>query len=227
MRARGLEPLRALPNDPTAASTSSATPAVQGSPNRVDDALRPNRLPKGGRDDVHRRWRPHPDSHHPAPRLALLAPRGNPRACGSPGDVAQWPSCEGDGRRAPREPCPRDRRVPGGDVQHAVDHAASDLAGSLKIPGFRGKVPMPVLLARVGKDRLYARRSRATSAAGSAPRRATRTSGPWRRLSTLRAPGLSSDPFEFTATVAVQAKPKVADWTALEVPAAEPEVPKS
>ena len=47
--------------------------------------------------------------------------------------------------------------VPSGDVQHAIDHAASDLAGSLKIPGFRkGKVPMPVLLARVGKDRLYA-----------------------------------------------------------------------
>ena len=47
--------------------------------------------------------------------------------------------------------------VPSGDVKHAIDHAASDLAGSLKIPGFRkGKVPMPVLLARVGKDRLYA-----------------------------------------------------------------------
>ena len=44
-----------------------------------------------------------------------------------------------------------------GDVRHAVEHAASDLAESLKIPGFRkGKVPMPVLLARVGRDRLYA-----------------------------------------------------------------------
>ena len=40
-------------------------------------------------------------------------------------------------------------------VKHAVEHAASDLAQSLKIPGFRkGKVPMPVLLARVGKERL-------------------------------------------------------------------------
>ena len=46
--------------------------------------------------------------------------------------------------------------VPSGDVQHAIDHAASDLASSLKIPGFRkGKVPMQVLLARVGKERLY------------------------------------------------------------------------
>ena len=46
--------------------------------------------------------------------------------------------------------------VPSGDVQHAIDHAASDLAGTLRIPGFhKGKVPMPVLLARVGKERLY------------------------------------------------------------------------
>ena len=39
--------------------------------------------------------------------------------------------------------------VPREDVKHAVDHAASDLAQTLKIPGFRkGRVPMPVLLAR-------------------------------------------------------------------------------
>src|SRR5881296_3519520 len=42
------------------------------------------------------------------------------------------------------------------DVHHAVEHAASDLAASVKIPGFRkGKVPMPVLVSRVGKERLY------------------------------------------------------------------------
>src|SRR5438128_1072450 len=46
--------------------------------------------------------------------------------------------------------------VPSADVQHAVEHAAGDLAASMKIPGFRkGKVPMPVLLARVGKERVY------------------------------------------------------------------------
>src|ERR671928_1023116 len=43
-----------------------------------------------------------------------------------------------------------------GDVRHAVEHAASDLAASVKIPGFRkGKVPMQVLVARVGKERVY------------------------------------------------------------------------
>jgi trigger factor len=45
--------------------------------------------------------------------------------------------------------------VPSADVKHAVEHAASDLATSLKIPGFRkGKVPMPVLISRVGRERL-------------------------------------------------------------------------
>src|SRR5256886_4962021 len=47
--------------------------------------------------------------------------------------------------------------VPGADVHHAVEHAASDLAASVKIPGFRkGKVPRQVLLQRVGKDRVMA-----------------------------------------------------------------------
>src|SRR2546423_15511613 len=46
--------------------------------------------------------------------------------------------------------------VPSAEVRHAVEHAASDLASSLKIPGFRkGHVPMPVLLARVGREQLY------------------------------------------------------------------------
>jgi trigger factor len=118
--------------------------------------------------------------------------------------------------------------VPSGDVQHAIDHAASDLAGSLKIPGFRkGKVPIPVLLARVGKDRLYAEAVESHI-------------GGWFRAAVLNSnvrpveapeygyelPASPSDPFEFTATVAVQAKPQVADWTQLEVPRADAEVPE-
>jgi trigger factor len=118
--------------------------------------------------------------------------------------------------------------VPSGDVQHAIDHAASDLAGSLKIPGFRkGKVPMPVLLARVGKDRLYA--EAVESHIGGWFRAAARDANV-RPVETpqygYELPSSPSDPFEFTATVAVQAKPKVADWTALEVPAADAEVPE-
>src|SRR5580765_3377580 len=46
--------------------------------------------------------------------------------------------------------------VPAEDVQHAVAHATSDLAATVKVPGFRnGKVPPAVLVQRIGKERLY------------------------------------------------------------------------
>src|SRR3990172_1395390 len=47
--------------------------------------------------------------------------------------------------------------VPEAQVQHAFEHAASDLAADLRVPGFRkGKVPLPVVAARVGKEALSA-----------------------------------------------------------------------
>ena len=117
--------------------------------------------------------------------------------------------------------------VPSGDVKHAVDHAASDLAGSLKIPGFRkGKVPMPVLLARVGKDRLYA--EAVESHIGGWFRTALRDTNV-RPVAApeygYQLPSSSTEPFEFTATVHVQPKPELADWTTLEVPSADADVP--
>src|SRR5436309_13358487 len=46
--------------------------------------------------------------------------------------------------------------VPQADLQHAVEHATSDLARSVKIPGFRkGKVPTQVLEARIGRERIF------------------------------------------------------------------------
>jgi trigger factor len=46
--------------------------------------------------------------------------------------------------------------VPAADVHHAIEHATTDLAARVKIPGFRaGKVPAPVLISRVGRDRVY------------------------------------------------------------------------
>jgi trigger factor len=113
------------------------------------------------------------------------------------------------------------------DVKHAIDHAASDLASSLKIPGFRkGKVPMPVLLARVGRDRLYA--EAVESHIGGWFRNAAARTG-------IRAvaqpeyeyglPDSPDDAFRFTATVAVQPKPELADWTKLEVPVRSSDVP--
>src|SRR6059058_3932971 len=48
-------------------------------------------------------------------------------------------------------------QVPSHDMHHAVEHAASDLAQTAKIPGFRkGKVPRQVLVQKVGKERLMA-----------------------------------------------------------------------
>jgi trigger factor len=117
--------------------------------------------------------------------------------------------------------------VPSGDVKHAIDHAASDLAGSLKIPGFRqGKVPMPVLLARVGKERLYT--EAVESHIGGWFRAALR--GTTVRPATppeydYELPASPSDTFEFTATVGIQELPELPDWSTLEVPAADPDVP--
>ena len=45
--------------------------------------------------------------------------------------------------------------VPVHDLKHAVEHAAGDLAESVKIPGFRaGKIPLPVLTKKLGKERI-------------------------------------------------------------------------
>jgi trigger factor len=118
--------------------------------------------------------------------------------------------------------------VPREDIAHAVDHAASDLAGSLKIPGFRkGKVPIQVLLARIGRERLYA--EAVESHIGGWFWNAAATS----RIRPVADPEYGYDlpdsaeqGFQFTATVDVQPKPDVADWTQLEVPYAEPDVPQ-
>src|SRR5919206_1227384 len=113
------------------------------------------------------------------------------------------------------------------DVRHAVEHAASDLAESMKIPGFRkGRVPMPVLLARIGRERLYA--EAVESHIGGWFRAAAARS----RIRPVAQPEYGYDPpasadesFRFTATVAVQPKPELPDWSGLEVPYVEPEVP--
>ena len=56
--------------------------------------------------------------------------------------------------RLPRTRFASQVEVPRHDLEHAVEHATSDLAESVKIPGFRkGKVPTQVLIARVGKER--------------------------------------------------------------------------
>lgn len=112
------------------------------------------------------------------------------------------------------------------DLQHAIEHAAQDLAGELRIPGFRkGKAPLRVVAARVGRETLMGEAVR--SHIGGWFWNAAAQTG----VQPVSQPDVEFDlpgegeAFRFTATVAVPPKPEVADWTALEVGAAEPEVP--
>jgi trigger factor len=118
--------------------------------------------------------------------------------------------------------------VPQADLQHAVEHAASDLARSVKVPGFRkGKVPSRVLEARIGRERIFS--EAVESHIGGWFVNAAATT----RIRPVAAPEYDYDlpdsedaPIHFTATVSVQPKPEPADWTKLDVPYAEPEVPE-
>ena len=117
--------------------------------------------------------------------------------------------------------------MPEEHVKHAIEHAASDLAGTMKIPGFRkGKVPLPLVVARVGRDALWQEAVRshiegwfwsAAATSGIRP-----VSNPELEFGDQPA---GEDAFRFTATVAVVPKPLLPDWTTLEVAAPEPEVP--
>ena len=120
-----------------------------------------------------------------------------------------------------------DVEVPEEDVAHAFEHAATDMAESLRLPGFRkGKAPVPVVVARVGREAVWQEALRghldswfwsAAEASGIRP-----VASP-----EVEFDGLPDDggTFKFSATVAVMPKPEVADWTTLEVPFAEAEVP--
>jgi trigger factor len=117
--------------------------------------------------------------------------------------------------------------VPQADLRHAVEHATSDLARSVKVPGFRkGKVPLRVLETRIGRERIFS--EAVESHIGGWFLNAAATT----RIRPVAAPeyeydlpGSEDDDFSFVATVSVQPKPEPADWTQLEVPYAEPEVP--
>ena len=118
--------------------------------------------------------------------------------------------------------------VPAHDVEHAVEHATSDLAESVKIPGFRpGKVPIPVLKQRLGNERIY--REAVDSHIGgwfwNAAARA-RIRPVAQPQYDYELPTAADADWQFTATVPVQPKVEVVDWTELEVGRPEAEVPE-
>jgi trigger factor len=118
--------------------------------------------------------------------------------------------------------------VPSADLQHAVEHAANDLAERTKVPGFRkGKVPMPVLVRRLGRERIYT--EAVESHIGGWLRRAAQA----RRLRLVsepqfefELPASADSGWSFSAEFEVQPLPKLADWRKLEVGKGEAEIPE-
>jgi trigger factor len=118
--------------------------------------------------------------------------------------------------------------VPPAQVKHAVEHAVSDLSESVKLPGFRkGKIPEPVLISRLGKERIY---SEAVDShiggwfwSAAARNRVRPITDPQYEF---ELPSTADEAWSFAATVEVQPLPEIVDWTTLEVPRAEVEVPE-
>ena len=118
--------------------------------------------------------------------------------------------------------------VPEEAVKHALEHAASDLAESLRIPGFRkGKAPVRVVAARVGREALWEEAVRShldgwfwSAAATSGVRPIANP-----EVEVGDGPPSDGETFRFTATVSVVPKPTLGNWKELEVAAPEPEVP--
>jgi trigger factor len=113
-------------------------------------------------------------------------------------------------------------------VKHAVEHAMSDLSESAKIPGFRkGKIPTPVLVSRLGKDRIYAEAVESHIGgwfwSAASRNRVRPVAEPEYEF---ELPASADDTWHFAATVEVQPLPELVDWTTLEVPRQEVEVPE-
>jgi trigger factor len=119
-------------------------------------------------------------------------------------------------------------QVPSHDVHHAVEHAATDLAQTAKIPGFRkGKVPRQVLVQKVGRERLMTEAIEShiggwfwNAAARSRVRPIAQPEYEF------ELPASDEQDWQFSATFPVPAKPELPDWKTLEVGAYEPEVPE-
>ena len=115
------------------------------------------------------------------------------------------------------------------ELEHAREHATADLAESVKIPGFRkGKVPKAVLVSRIGRDRIWTEAIESHIGGwfwnAAARARLRPVAAPEYAFDAL--PAGDAEPWTFTAEVAVQPTPEIVDWTTLEVPRPEAEVPE-
>jgi trigger factor len=117
-------------------------------------------------------------------------------------------------------------QVPAGEVEKSIERKARELAGSLKLPGFRrGKVPAPLVIQRVGREAVLEDAVRdelgtwyveALAAAGIVP-----VGDPDVTLGEL--PAARAD-FEFSFEIGVLPKAELGEYRGLEVGRAEPAV---
>jgi trigger factor len=118
--------------------------------------------------------------------------------------------------------------VPASEVHHAVEHATHDLGDRVRVPGFRaGKVPREVLLQRIGKQRLLT--EAVESHIGSwfwTAARSQRVRPTEQPSYQYELPSGGDEDWQFQAEFAVQPPVVPADWTTLEVPRAEVDVPE-
>ena len=114
------------------------------------------------------------------------------------------------------------------ELEHAVEHATNDLSESVKIPGFRkGKVPTPVLVSKIGRDRIWVEAVESHISGwfwSAAARTRLRPISPPEY--DFELPTTDKEGWSFSATIEVQPTPEIVDWTTLEVPRAEAEVPQ-
>jgi trigger factor len=118
--------------------------------------------------------------------------------------------------------------VPSADIKHAVEHAGADLAERTKVPGFRaGKVPMPILVRKLGKERIY---TEAVETHVGGWLRAAVASKRLRPVSEpqfdYELPASTDSGWSFSAEFDLQPLPKLADWRKLEVGKGEAEIPE-
>jgi trigger factor len=121
-----------------------------------------------------------------------------------------------------------DVEVPAGDVDHAFDHALSDLSRAIRVPGFRkGKAPKPLVMRQVGRDTVVEEAlrdhlsgwySRAVAVAGIDP--IDRPTIDW------TDEPLEGSPFAFSAEVEVKRPPQVKSYKGLEGVRPDAEVPQ-
>src|ERR1700722_17597 len=117
-------------------------------------------------------------------------------------------------------------QVPAGELEQSIERKARELAGTLKLPGFRrGKVPAPLVIQRVGREVVMEDAVRqdlggwyvdALGAAGIVP-----VGDPEVALGELPAPGRD---LEFSFEIGVLPKAELGEYRGLEVGRAEPEV---